>query len=107
MKGSDRLYTPDKWHTKRGCQGLSKSRGCRGHALSRMVAILDWIPLFGFRFHDVIDAKEGPILLKEIVSFRQSYHVYYVPSIIIGSVVPTMDGHFNWFVTFSCSQETL
>ena len=56
-----------------------------------MVATLDWMSLFGFGFHDVIGAKEGSIPLQEIVSFCQSYHVNYVPFIIIVSVVQTMD----------------
>ena len=41
--------------------GHLRSRGPRGHALGWMAAILDSMPLFGFR--DVIGAKEGPIQL--------------------------------------------
>ena len=41
-------------------------RGPKGHALSRMAAIFDPVPLFGFGFHGVICAKEGPILLSRL-----------------------------------------
>ena len=34
-----------------------------GRALSRMVAILDFMPSFGFGFRDIIGAKGEPILL--------------------------------------------
>ena len=69
--GLGRCLTPTTGGETECVTGHPRSRrrlNTRGRACSRMAAIFDFLPLFGFR--DVIYAKEGPLLLMKFPIIR-------------------------------------